>query len=172
MNDSNVSRPPVALYEVRTCHSEAYWAEGDVIEQADGWFTLWGDAFTLALRVPEADIRAIRQVDPAELHDDHGSDDAVYAQLPTAVRNTLGIDLATGTPDIASALLTACRELEKSEAAREKLRGDRERLRAALAEVLSEFVHETHPGRRCLQTGHINVETVQRWRAIANSDQP
>jgi len=64
---AEVQRPPTRLYEVRTVHGEAYYAEGDVIESGDGWFTLWADQFTPALRVPEADIRAVRQVDQAEL---------------------------------------------------------------------------------------------------------
>lgn len=61
--------PPVRLYEVRTAHGEAYRAGGDVIEQGDGWFTLWGDYSTgvIALRVPEADIRAVRQVAEGQL---------------------------------------------------------------------------------------------------------
>lgn len=57
-----LGRPPMTFYEVRTCHGEAYRAEGDVIEQGDGWFTLWADDLTIALRIPEADIRAIRRV--------------------------------------------------------------------------------------------------------------
>ncbi|MCX5365965.1 hypothetical protein OG864_45525 [Streptomyces sp. NBC_00124] len=61
--------PPVRLYEVRTAHGEAYRAGGDVIEQGDGWFTLWADHHSgeLSLRVPEADIRAVWQTDLAEL---------------------------------------------------------------------------------------------------------
>jgi hypothetical protein len=35
-----------------------------------------------------------------------------------------------------------------------------------LAEVLRQFTHETHPGRRCLQSGHVPVETVERWRSV------
>ncbi|MFE4671410.1 hypothetical protein [Streptomyces sp. NPDC056723] len=62
-----VKRPPTHLYEVRTVHGEAYHAKGDVIESGDGWFTLWADESALALRVPEADIRAVRQIDIAEL---------------------------------------------------------------------------------------------------------
>jgi hypothetical protein len=67
MSSTEIQRPPTRLYEVRTVHGEAYWAEGDVIESNGGWFTLWADQLTLALRVPEADIRAVRQVDPDEL---------------------------------------------------------------------------------------------------------
>lgn len=67
MSSTEIQRPPTRLYEVRTVHGEAYWAEGDVIESSDGWFTLWADQLTPALRVPEADIRAVRQVDPDEL---------------------------------------------------------------------------------------------------------
>ncbi|MET9517400.1 hypothetical protein [Streptomyces sp. NPDC002994] len=39
-----------------------YRAEGDAIEQGDGWFTLWADEMVIALRLPEADIRSIRAV--------------------------------------------------------------------------------------------------------------
>ena len=39
-------------------------------------------------------------------------------------------------------------------------------LATALGEVLGSFVHETHPGRRCLQSRHEDVETVGRWRAL------
>jgi hypothetical protein len=35
--------------------------------------------------------------------------------------------------------------------------------RKALREVLSELRFETHPGQRCLQTGHIPVATVAKW---------
>ena len=67
-NDATlVQRPPTRLYEIRTVHGEAYWAEGDVIESGDGWFTLWAGPYELSLRVPEADIRAVRQVDLAEV---------------------------------------------------------------------------------------------------------
>ena len=61
-----VSRPPSRLYEVRTCHSGAYRAEGDVIESGEGWLTLWSDEQTIALRIPEADVRSLRQVDSYE----------------------------------------------------------------------------------------------------------
>jgi len=67
MAEPNVQRPPTRLYEVRTVHGEAFHAEGDVIESGDGWFTLWADQHTLALRVPETDIRAVRQVGEDEL---------------------------------------------------------------------------------------------------------
>lgn len=73
---AEVQRPPTRLYEVRTVHGEAYCAEGDVIESGDGWFTLWADQFTPALRVPEADIRAVRQVDQAELETEAEKDRA------------------------------------------------------------------------------------------------
>ncbi|MFI0768594.1 hypothetical protein ACH4TQ_27460 [Streptomyces sp. NPDC021218] len=47
----------------------------------------------------------------------------------------------------------------------EHLIADRDQMAAVLREVLAEFRFETHPGRRCLQTGHIDVGTVERWRA-------
>lgn len=66
----NVKRPPVVLYEVATNRPDGgtflYRVEGDVIEQGDGWLTIWGDALTVALRIPEADLRHIRRVDPDE----------------------------------------------------------------------------------------------------------
>lgn len=80
-----LKRPPTRLYEVRTVHGEAYRAEGDVIESGGGWFTLWADQFTLALRVPEADIRAVRQV----------SEDVREAELDAQVGDDgLAIELA------------------------------------------------------------------------------
>lgn len=57
-----IQRPPTRVYEVHTTHGDIYRAEGDVIESGDGWFTLWGNQFTLALRVPEADVRVVRTV--------------------------------------------------------------------------------------------------------------
>lgn len=44
------------------------------------------------------------------------------------------------------------------------LREDNARLRGVLAEVMAQFVHTTHPGAPCLQTGHVDVSTVERWR--------
>ncbi|MFE5111314.1 hypothetical protein [Streptomyces sp. NPDC056663] len=38
-----------------------------------------------------------------------------------------------------------------------------------LREVLGSFVHETHPGRRCLQSQHEPIATVERWRAVLNA---
>lgn len=63
---TSVQRPPKVLYEVRTRHGEEYRAEGDVIECGDGWLTLWGDQLTISLRIPEADVRALRRVDDWE----------------------------------------------------------------------------------------------------------
>lgn len=40
------------------------------------------------------------------------------------------------------------------------------RVRAALAEVLDQFRHDTHPGERCKQTGHVRVATIDRWHAV------
>lgn len=79
-----VLRPLVRLYEVRTVHGEAYWAEGDVIESGDGWFTLWAGPSELSLRVPEADIRAVRQVDIAELDATAEATQALEEQLKEA----------------------------------------------------------------------------------------
>ncbi|MGW1949056.1 hypothetical protein ACWCRC_32630 [Streptomyces sp. NPDC001940] len=79
-----VKRPPTRLYEVRTVHGEAYHAQGDVIESGDGWFTLWADEFALALRIPEADIRAVRQIDIAELDTAAEAEQRLTEQLKEA----------------------------------------------------------------------------------------
>jgi hypothetical protein len=44
-----------------------------------------------------------------------------------------------------------------------------EELSGALKDVLGAFVHETHPGRRCLQSEHVGVDTVQKWRDTLNT---
>jgi hypothetical protein len=41
-------------------------------------------------------------------------------------------------------------------------------LESTLREVLGRFVHETHPGRPCLQTDHVSTATVKRWNAVLN----
>ncbi|MFE7237224.1 hypothetical protein [Streptomyces sp. NPDC057580] len=45
-----------------------------------------------------------------------------------------------------------------------------EQVEAVLREVLSQFTEHGHPGRPCLRTPWLNVETVGRWRAAL--DQP
>jgi hypothetical protein len=52
--------------------------------------------------------------------------------------------------DALAKLNEACREVD--------------RLHAVLAEVLRTFVQKTHPGRPCLQSLHVDVTTVERWR--------
>lgn len=84
MANVNVQRPPIRLYEVRTVHGESYWAEGDTIESGDGWFTLWAGELELSLRIPEADIRAVRQVDIAELDAAAESEQGLMEQLAEA----------------------------------------------------------------------------------------
>jgi hypothetical protein len=55
-------------------------------------------------------------------------------------------------------------------AAEDELAANRQRaarhtaVETALREVLATFVHKVHPGRPCLQSQMINVETVQKWR--------
>lgn len=71
---------------------------------------------------PEAAEHALA-VDPGELAD--------------AVRRVLGIDTTTCPADVAGWLLTACRELEKSEAARQQLRADRQRICLAVQDARS-----------------------------------
>lgn len=77
-----VERPPTRMYEVRTTHGGAYRAEGDIIESGDGWFTLWADEFTLALRVPEADVRAVRMVPDGELEQPEPSEGPACSEVP------------------------------------------------------------------------------------------
>lgn len=52
----------------------------------------------------------------------------------------------------------------------EEYEQERNQLAAVLAEVLRQFTPETHPGRRCLQSGHVPVETVDRWRSVVQHD--
>jgi len=59
------------------------------------------------------------------------------AAVVDAVRRVLGIDPAAGPADIESWLLTACRLLEQSEAAREWLRADRQRICRAVQDARS-----------------------------------
>jgi len=51
------------------------------------------------------------------------------------VERALGIDTSTAVPDVAGWLLIACRELEKSETAREQLRQERDAQTEALERV-------------------------------------
>jgi hypothetical protein len=57
-------------------------------------------------------------------------------------------------------------EIQTADRIRAEAQRDRDQHAAVLGEVLATFVHETHPGRRCLQSGHINVGTVERWRSV------
>lgn len=52
----------------------------------------------------------------------------------------------------------------------EEIERERNQQAIVLAEVLRQFTHETHPGRRCLQSGHVPVETVERWRSVVQHD--
>ncbi|MEU7416684.1 hypothetical protein [Streptomyces antibioticus] len=61
--------------------------------------------------------------------------EADFTTMATAVHQALGIDITEGMPDIAGWLLAACRELEKSEAARTRLRTERDRANEALTRV-------------------------------------
>ena len=51
--------------------------------------------------------------------------EADFTEMATVLRRALGIDITEGSPNLAGWLLTACRELEKSEAARRHLREER-----------------------------------------------
>ncbi|MYX33435.1 MULTISPECIES: hypothetical protein [unclassified Streptomyces] len=50
-------------------------------------------------------------------------------------------------------------------------RGRAATLAATLDEVLGYFTHDTHPGEKCKQTGHVRVATIDRWRHILASSQ-
>src|SRR5690606_32664444 len=58
-----------------------------------------------------------------------------YTTFAATVGRALGIDTSTAVPDVAGWLLTACRELEKSETAREQLRRERDAQSAAIERV-------------------------------------
>lgn len=47
-----------------------------------------------------------------------------------------------------------------------QVRAERDLLAKTLADVLQKFQFKTHPGRACLQTGHVKVETVEAWREV------
>ncbi|WP_442803646.1 hypothetical protein OG411_29985 [Streptomyces pseudogriseolus] len=61
-----------------------------------------------------------------DLDDYSGIPGGDYTTFAETVQRTLGIDTSTATPDVAGWLLTACRELEKSQSAREQLRQERD----------------------------------------------
>lgn len=50
----------------------------------------------------------------------------------------------------------------------EEIERDRDRLAATLREVLSTFIHKTHPGQACLQSSHVPIGIVDRWRTALN----
>jgi hypothetical protein len=58
-----------------------------------------------------------------------------YTAFAATVERALGIDISTAVPDAGGWLLTACRELEKSETAREQLRQERDAQTEALDRV-------------------------------------
>ncbi|WP_329308315.1 hypothetical protein [Streptomyces microflavus] len=87
--------------------------------------------------------------------------------LRDLVRDAIGVEMdPLAEPKWADLLVTACRQLQASEKARDRLREQRWQLRVSLAEVLSEFRFDTHPGRRCKQTGHVEVARVERWQTV------
>jgi hypothetical protein len=71
-------------------------------------------------------------------------------------------------PDVAArcfwAALAVHRPIWQSDAELVSLRQANARLRGLLGEVLRHFIHRTHPGAPCLQTGHVDVSAVERWR--------
>ena len=56
-----------------------------------------------------------------------------------------------------------------AEARAERAEQQAAHVRAVLAEVLAQFTHNTHPGRPCKQTGHVNVATIDRWHAALDA---
>ncbi|MEU9208500.1 hypothetical protein AB0D27_11235 [Streptomyces sp. NPDC048415] len=90
-------------------------------------------------------------------------------ELADVVRSVLGIDVRTGPADVNTWLLTACRQLEKSEEAREHLRGQRNEVAQALCEALAAFreekgfVNGTVLGYRAPHP--IHPSNFNRWRA-------
>lgn len=45
-------------------------------------------------------------------------------------------------------------------------------LEDVLREVLAQFVHPTHPGEPCKQTGHVAVRAIDRWHAVLGGEAP
>jgi hypothetical protein len=99
-----------------------------------------------------------------------------------------GINSLAGARDSAAGLQAKVKELREElrelqqrptkwvyDQAAEALWRHRERaehLAAALDDVLRHFVHETHPGRACLQSGHVDVATVAKWRQVLADSAP
>ncbi|MET7776276.1 hypothetical protein ABZU94_10640 [Streptomyces mirabilis] len=91
-------------------------------------------------------------------------------ELADAVRSVLGIDVWTVRADVNTWLLTACRQLEKSEDAREHLRGQRNAVAQALREVLATF-HEVKDSRSGEVLAHeaphvVHPSNFNRWRKV------
>lgn len=91
-------------------------------------------------------------------------------EVTDAVRRLLGIDAAAGPADVVGWLLTACRELEKSEGARSDLRRQRNDLAQALRESLAAF-HAVRgiPSGEVIayEASHvIHPSNFARWRAV------
>lgn len=61
---------------------------------------------------------------------------------------------------------SAVQRAEAADRVRAEVQRDRDQHAAVLSEVLRSFRHETHPGRRCLQSEHVPVEEVERWRSV------
>lgn len=95
-------------------------------------------------------------------HDPLTRADTVRTRQDTGLREALDVLLSRAAR---GALTSAEGPLLRQHV--EHLIADRDQLAAVLREVLAEFRFETHPGRRCLQTGHIDVATVERWRSVA-----
>jgi hypothetical protein len=90
-------------------------------------------------------------------------------EIADVVRSVLGIDVNTAPTDLNTWLLTACRQLEKSEDAREHLRDQRNAVAQALREALAVF-HEVRTGISGEVLVHeasygVHPSNFNRWRA-------
>lgn len=101
-----------------------------------------------------------------------------YSAFAATVGRVLGIDTNSVAPDVAGWLLTACSELEKSEAAREQLRQERdnvqslnddlrERLRLT-SDAASNADTELHSHKAAL-TDALGVDRLRDWDDIRNA---
>ena len=111
--------------------------------------------------------------DEAQLLTSHVATEICDANTARSVARSNLRHVKTVVPELRErATLAEARASQAEEASRNRAEVQRERgqLAAVLAEVLRQFTHETHPGRRCLQSGHVPVETVERWRSVVQHD--
>ncbi|HTE56961.1 MAG TPA: hypothetical protein VK698_39180 [Kofleriaceae bacterium] len=126
---SNDERPPFVLVVDQVPSDEAAFdairrdllADGDLAERVGARAVL---VFEDTIDIPANDLTGYSGIP--------GGD---YTAFTATVERALGIDTSACAPDVAGWLLTACRELEKSEAAREQLRQERDAQTAATDRV-------------------------------------